>query len=42
MNYTALERLYGLKLYKGEITEDKIPFRHRTNAIAYAKSLGYK
>ena len=41
MTYTALEKLYGLKLYKGEITEERIPTRHRANAITYAKSLGY-
>lgn len=41
MTYTALEKLYGLKLYEGEITENRIPIRHRANAIAYAISLGW-
>lgn len=37
--YSALEKLYGLKLYEGLITEDRIPDRFKENAIAYANSL---
>lgn len=42
MTYTCFEKLYGLKLYRGEITETKIPKRHRTGAIAYANELKAK
>lgn len=37
--YSALEKLYGLKLFDGLITEDKIPARFKTAAMEYAKSL---
>lgn len=37
--YSALEKLYGLKLFDGLITEDRIPVRFKDNAIAYAESL---
>lgn len=37
--YSALEKLYGLKLFDGLITEDRIPARFKDNAIAYAESL---
>lgn len=37
--FTALEKLYGLKLSDGLITEDKIPDRYKENAIAYYESL---
>lgn len=39
---SAIERLYGLKLYQGIITENKIPAKYRENAIAYAKELSNK
>lgn len=39
MTYTCFEKLYGLKLYRGEITEQKIPKKHRDGAIAYAAEL---
>ena len=42
MTYTCFEKLYGLKLYRGEITKTKIPKRHRTGAIAYANELKAK
>ena len=37
--YTALEKLYGLKLFHKLITEDKIPASHKTKAIKYYKTL---
>lgn len=39
---SAIEKLYGLKLYQGLITEKKIPMRYRENAIAYAEELANK
>ncbi len=38
-NYTAIAKLYGLKLYQGDITEDRIPAKHRTQAKEYAEYL---
>lgn len=37
--YSAMAKLYGLKLYQGDITENKIPLRHRAAAKEYAQYL---
>lgn len=42
MTYTCFEKLYGLKLYRGEISENQIPNKHKTGAIAYCKELQNK
>lgn len=42
MTYTCFEKLYGLKLYRGEIKENKIPKKHRKGAVSYANELREK
>lgn len=37
--FSAMAKLYGLKLYRGEITENKIPNKHKTQAIEYCEYL---
>lgn len=38
-SYSAMAKLYGLKLYHGDITENRIPACHRNQAKAYAEYL---
>lgn len=37
--FSAMAKLYGLKLYQGDITENRIPARHRAQAKEYAEYL---
>jgi len=37
--FSAMAKLYGLKLYQGEITENRIPVRHRAQAVEYCEYL---
>lgn len=37
--YSAMAKLYGLKLYQGTITESRIPAKYRSQAIEYSQYL---
>lgn len=37
--YSAMDKLYGLKLYQGVISEDKIPAHRKENALKYYEEL---
>lgn len=39
IKYTALEKLYGLKLHQGKIKEADIPASCKEKAVKYSKTL---